>query len=170
MKKNWTLILLALMVVVSAACSSDDKDSNADNDELVGAWISQGATQVAPGLQGAPFKTAKITAVFNENLTYTVVSTDSSNSAVTYTGTWVAGTQVDGSIRSITLNQSTPSALVSTGIFQVVGATLTYEVIQTTPAIENFAAATVEGGFGSTAYSGYKLGATWTQKFVVNAK
>lgn len=135
------------------------------SDELVGTWVSEGTGQVAPGL-ASTLKTKRITATFNENQTYTVVSVDSSDAAVTFTGTWEGGNQANGSIRTIVLNQSTPAALVSSGIFQVEGNNLTYEVIQTTPAIDGFAAATVTGGFGSTSYLTFPLGQTWIQRYV----
>ncbi|TNE70611.1 hypothetical protein EP331_11660 [bacterium] len=166
MKKYASILLIAALAMFNYACSSDDDNGSADLDELVGTWVSEGTGQVAPGLAAAPFKTKKITATFNENNTYLVVSVDSSNAAVTYEGTWQGGTQAEGTIRDIVLNQTVPTSVTSTGIFQVSGTALTYEVIQTTPAIDGIAAPTVTGGFGSTSYLTYPLGATWTQKFV----
>lgn len=165
MKTYTSLLFVALLAISFAACSSNDDNKNNDVDELVGTWISEGAGQVAPGL-ATTLKTKRITATFNENKTYTVVSVDSSNAAVTFTGTWEAGNQAPGSIRSIVLNQSTPTAIVSSGIFQVEGNNLTYEVIQTTPAIDGFTAPTVEGGFGSTSYLNTRLGEIWIQRYV----
>jgi hypothetical protein len=163
---NIRTLSLALALVATAsfvACDSDDGGTGpAENDELVGTWLSTG-TDVAPGLM-ATLKTKSITAVFSANNTYNVVATDSSNAAVTFTGTWAA-TGTEGAVRAITLNQATPTSLTSQGIFQIVGTRLTYEVIQTQPAIAGFAAPTVAGGFGSTSYNGVPLGATWTQKF-----
>lgn len=43
---------------------------------------------------------------------------------------------------------------------------LYYEVLQTTPAIAGFTAPTAAAGFGSTAYNGFPLGATWIQMYV----
>lgn len=170
MKKYASILLIAALAVFNYACKSDKDDDNSKSDELVATWVSEGTGQIAPGLAAAPFKTKKITATFNENQTYLVVSVDSSNSAVTYEGTWTAGTQAEGAIRTIVLNQTKPTSVTSSGIFQVTGTNLTYEVIQTTPAIDGIAAPTVEGGFGSTSYLTYPLGATWTQKFVKSAK
>jgi hypothetical protein len=158
--------LAAAAVVLAAginACNSDDDGTPPVTHELVATWISDG-TDIAPGL-AATLKTALIVATFNSNNTYTVVATDSSNASVTFTGTWTA-TGNAGEIREITLNQSTPSALTSQGIFQVTGGNrLTYEVIQVQPPIAGFTAPTVAEGFGSTKYQNVALGATWIQKF-----
>ena len=144
------------------ACDSNDNGVEPTQHELVGTWVSTG-TDIAPGLM-ITLKTKNIVATFNENNSYTVVATDSSNASVTFTGTW-STTGSAGAIRAITLNQSTPAALTSQGIFQVVGTRLTYEVIQTTPAIAGFTAPTVAEGFGSTKYNNVALGAAWTQRF-----
>lgn len=137
---------------------------NPASDPIVGTWTSEG-TNVAPGLR-ATLKTKKIVATFNANKTYTVVATDSSNASVTYTGTFTATANSSTTIRTIVLQQATPTAVTSTGIYQVSGiGLLTYEVIQTTPAITGFTAPTYDLGFGSTKYSGVPLGATWVQKF-----
>lgn len=163
MRRYIACALIALSVV---GCGGDDEGTGpAAQHELVGTWLSTG-TNVAPGLKTPAFRVKQIVATFNANNTYTVVSTDSSNANITYTGTWSAPTGTNGAIRAITLNQSTPTALTSTGIFQVTGTTMKYEVIQTTPAIQGFTAPTVTGGFGSTAYNGVALGALWTQGYV----
>lgn len=140
---------------------------NPSVEPIVGSWLSEGAN-VAPGLKST-LKTKKIVAVFNANATYTVTATDSNNVDVVYTGTFTATASSNTSIRTITLNQTTPTSVTSSGIYQVTASgLLTYEVIQTTPAIPGFAAPTVTGGFGSTSYNGFALGATWIQKFVLN--
>jgi hypothetical protein len=163
MKVRFLPLTLAAAALVLAACDSDDDGTTpTPTDELVATWVSEG-TDIAPGLM-ATLKTARIVATFSANNAYNVVATDSSNASVTFTGTWSA-TGSAGTIRPITLNQATPSTLTSTGIFQVAGTRLTYEVIQTTPAIAGFTAPTVAEGFGSTKYNGVALGATWTQKF-----
>lgn len=132
---------------------------------LAGTWLSDGAN-VAPGLV-ATLKTKSITATFNSNNTYTVVATDSSNASVTYSGTFTTATNTNTSIRNITLNQTVPASVTSTGIYRVTAkGVLSYEVIQTTPAINGFTAPTAAGGFGSTAYNGVPLGKTWIQIFV----
>lgn len=156
-----------VLVLGMAACGNEEDDGTGPGTqhELVGTWVSTG-TNIAPGLRSPTFKTKNIVATFNANNTYNVVSTDSANVNTTFTGTWSATAGTNGTVRAITLNQSTPTQLTSSGIFQVSGGNLTYEVIQTTPAIQGFAAPTVAGGFGSTSYNGVALGATWTQRFV----
>ncbi|MBK7866944.1 MAG: hypothetical protein IPJ75_08115 [Ignavibacteriales bacterium] len=133
---------------------------------LVGVWLSDGAN-VAPGLKSVS-KTKKIDATFNTNGTYKVVSTDSSNVTVTFEGTFSTQAVANTSIRNITLNQTVPSTLTSTGIYRVNTSGMWYEVIQTTPAITGFTAPTAALGFGSTKYNTVSLGATWIQKYVKN--
>ena len=148
------LLSLGLVAIAAAACGSSNSTAPpVITDEIVGTWTSTGA-DVAPGL----------IATFSSNNSYTVAATDSSNAVVTFTGVWLSNGGA-GTIRGITLNQATPSALTSQGIFQVVGTRLTYEVIQVAPAIAGFTPPSVAGGFGSTSYNGVHLGATWTQKF-----
>lgn len=131
---------------------------------LVGTWLSDGAN-VAPGLKST-LKTKKIVATFNANNTYTVVATDSSNADVTYSGTFTTSANANTSIRNITLNQTVPTSVTSTGIYRVTLKDLKYEVIQTSPAIPGFTAPVASEGFGSTKYNGYALGALWIQTFV----
>jgi hypothetical protein len=160
------MLAAALIALMTVACGGDDDGTGpAPQHELVGTWVATGQTGVSPGLYAAPFNVRTINATFNANQTYTVVSTDANNANVTYTGTWVANAGTNGTIRAITLNQTTPSAVTSQGIFRVTGNALTYEVIQTQPAIAGFLAPTVQGGFGSTSYNGVALGATWTQNY-----
>ncbi|MCC5927064.1 MAG: hypothetical protein JJU41_10950 [Bacteroidetes bacterium] len=167
MKKNMiTLAALALMLI-GFGCSSSSSDDDAQVELIVGSWTSQGE-DVAPGLAGAPFNTVRIDAVFNENGTYNVVSIDANDAQVTFTGTYELGPETPSGIRQIILSQSEPVAVTSTGIFQVDGNRMTYEVIQTTPAIENFNPPTVEGGFGSTSFGTVALGPTWIQRYSRN--
>lgn len=135
------------------------------SDPIIGNWVSDGSN-VAPGLK-TTLKTKKIVATFNANNTYTVVATDSSNANVTYSGTYTTNAVTNSSIKNIVLNQTVPTSVTSTGIYQMTASgVLYYEVIQTTPAIAGFTAPTAALGFGSTAYNGFPLGATWIQKFV----
>jgi len=140
--------------------------ANPTTEPLVGIWLSDGAN-VAPGLRSVS-KTKKIDATFNTNGTYKVISTDSSNVTVTFEGTYTTQAVSNTSIRTITLNQTVPSALTSTGIYRVNTAGMWYEVIQTNPAITGFSAATAAEGFGSTKYNSVALGATWIQKYTKN--
>jgi|GEM_PF-980401 len=134
---------------------------------LVGTWRAEGL-DVSPGLYGNPaFPTRRIDATFNADNTYTVVATNDTGISVTFTGTWALTGDVNARIRGLRLNQSSPSTLVSTGIYAAAagGATMQYEVIQTEPAITGFTAPTVAGGFGSTAFNGTPLGTTWIQNY-----
>ncbi len=139
---------------------------NPATEPLVGTWLSEGAN-VAPGLKSVS-KTKRIDATFNANGTYKVISTDSSNVQVTFEGTYTSRVVDNTSIREITLNQTVPAALTSTGIYRVNTSGMWYEVIQTTPAIQGFTAPTAAEGFGSTKYNGFALGVTWIQKYVKN--
>lgn len=162
MKTKLLLIaLLGAFMLLGCEDSSDD-DGDADLDPIVGSWLSEG-TNIAPLLAGAPFNTVRITADFNADGTYTVVTTDASNTQLTLTGTWETSDGV-GDIRNITVNQSSPTALVSTGIYSVDGSTMTYEVAQTTPPLTGVTPPTPAAGFGST--SGGVLGMANVQTYV----
>ncbi|MEJ2678082.1 MAG: hypothetical protein P8174_03280 [Gemmatimonadota bacterium] len=151
MKKRAFLGVLVLAVLGLAACGSKDSTGPANQvDELVGTWFS-GGSNVAPGL--AAVGVDSILATFNEDQTYTVINY-AGGSQATLTGTWQAGTQAEGQIRSITVDQIQPSALTAEGIFQVTGTAMTYEVIQVEPALQGVTAPTVSGGFGSTTIGG----------------
>jgi hypothetical protein len=141
--------------------------------QLVGSWVSEGEN-VAPGLAGNPaFPTARIDADFAGNGTYEVVATSTDNVAVTFTGSYsVTATNsvtTDGeTLYEIVLEQSTPATVTSRGIYALNAARdfLRYEVIQTEPEIQGFTPPTASAGFGSTAFNGTPLGATWIQQFV----
>lgn len=164
MKRLLYLFLIAGVAMFGYACGdSSTGDDGGDVEAIVGDWVSEGASNVAPGLQQIS-KTARINATFEENGTYNVVSIDSAGSEVTFTGTFTLGDETASGIRSITLNQATPSSVTSAGIFQIEGTTMTYEVIQTEPTV-GAEAPTVEGGFGSTMIGGNATGIFWVQVF-----
>jgi hypothetical protein len=165
MKHSLSILAILAVALTFSACKSDSTGGDSNSDPIVGVWKSEGAGNVAPGLASLS-KTRKIDATFNKNGTYVVVSTDSTNATVTFSGTWAASAETPTQpIRTITLNQTVPSSVVASGIFKVEGTLLTYEVLQTSPAIPGFAAPTIAGGFGSTSYNNFPLGATWIQKF-----
>lgn len=167
MSTKW-MAVAAVAALGMAACGGSDSGTNpTPKDEIVGTWLSTGAN-IPLGLRMTPIKAKNIVATFNANNTYTVVSTDSANNNTTMTGTWSAGAiGTTGALRAITVNQSQPNALTSTGIFQVTGTTMKYEVIQTTPAIQGVTAPTVAGGFGSSAYNGTPFpGQMYVQTYV----
>ncbi len=175
MKKS-LLFLFALITLAFTACSSDDSTpvTPVPADPIVGTWVSDGAN-VALGLRIA-LKTKKIVATFNENKTYTVVQTDSSNVNTTFTGTY---TNTESSytdtlstsftkgakIYSIVANQSGPSPAIATGIYAINSTNMSYEVIQTSPVIAGVLPPTAAGGFGSTTIGGTKY-SIYIQKYV----
>jgi len=163
---RYVLPLAIISTLLLSSCKKGDTGTGPTppKDAIVGTWVSEG-NNVAMGLR-VVLKTKKITATFNENNTYTVVSVDSNNVSVTYTGTYQSAEKNDTLIHAITLNQTTPAALTSQGIYQVKGTTMTYEVIQTNPPIQGFTPPTVEEGFGSTKYNNVKLGTYWVQIYV----
>ncbi|MDX9760106.1 MAG: IPT/TIG domain-containing protein [Bacteroidota bacterium] len=140
-------------------------------DPIVGVWVSDSAN-VAPLLYGAPFHVRKIVATFKANGTYTVVQTDSSQTSLTLTGVWFAAVggaaAPNDKIRTITVNQGTPSALTAEGIYEVTvddgKIMMNYEVVQTEPPLAGVSKPTAEGGFGSTA--GGTFGMINVQKYV----
>lgn len=173
------LFALSLFVVVFTISSCKDDDTTVapvtPKDPIVGVWTSDGAN-VAFGLKLAPFKVKKIVATFNENKTYTVVQTDSANVNVTFTGTYTntETTFLDTLSTSITkgakvytivANQATPSTVTATGIYAIGANGMTYEVIQTSPALTGVSAPTAAGGFGSTTIGGVKYN-WYVQKYV----
>lgn len=127
---------------------------------IQGKWWSKGA-DVAP-LLVTLFAIDSIYAEFRTDLTYTVTSY-SAGAPSTLTGVYTQSESGVGTIWNITVNQNSPSALTSTGIFQVTGDNMTYEVVQTTPDI-GATPPTAAAGFGST--SGGAFGVLNVQKYV----
>jgi hypothetical protein len=165
MKKNLLSMAVLALMLIAVGCKSSSTDDDSKADPLLGKWVSTG-TNVAPGLAGPPFNTARIDAEFFENQTYLVVQVDNNNAAVTFRGTWQAGEPNAAGIRPVTLTQTEPVAVVAQGIFQIDGNNMAYEVIQVQPALEGVGAPTVQGGFGSTSILGNPTGGFWTQRYV----
>ena len=159
----YSTLIIALALTGFACSSSSSGNDEIEVEAIVGSWESEGQENVALGLQMIA-KTSRIDATFEDDNSYNVVSTDSSGSAVTFTGTYELGEETASGIRTITLQQSQPTSLVSEGIFQIEGSTMTYEVIQTDPNI-GAEAPTVEGGFGSTIVNGQATGVFWVQTY-----
>lgn len=177
--KNFLLLLVFASALLLTSCKKDDNGGTTEPtttpNPIVATWVSTGAN-VPYGLRVAPFKVVKIVATFNANNTYTVAQTDSSNSVTNFTGTYTATASnfkdtasasltKDATIYTIVCTQATPSAVTSTGIFAVNGSNMTYEIIQTTPAITGVSAPTAEGRFGSTMIAGNKY-SIYVQKYV----
>jgi hypothetical protein len=114
---------------------------------IQGQWQSSGAN-VAPLLVNL-FGTDSIYAEFRTDLTYTVEQYDTSGAVLTLEGTYQQMESGTADIWDITVNQSTPAALTSVGIFEINGTTMRYEIVQTAPDI-GAVPPTAAGGFGST--------------------
>lgn len=123
-------------------------------------YQSSGAN-VAPLLAGL-FGTDSIYANFKLDNTYLVEQYDTNGVKIEFTGTFSQSESGTGSIWDITLNQSTPSQLTAMGIFEINGSTLSYEVVQTDPAI-GATPPTAAAGFGSS--NGGALGTSNVQVF-----
>lgn len=106
-----------------------------------------------------------IIATFNTNFTYEVAQWKS-GAKITLTGTYTQAKSGVGNIYTITVNQTSPTVITAEGIFEVTenNSKLTYEIIQTTPAI-GAAPPTAAAGFGSSTYNGVSLGAANIQVY-----
>ena len=160
-------LLLVGVSLLAIACKESEEVApvyNPATDGLVGEWYSS-KTNIAPLL--VSFKIDSIHAVFNTNNTYKVESF-AAGAKTTLEGTFAQKKSDVGSIWTITLNQSTPTALTSEGIFEISKDAsgkylMKYEVAQTSPSI-GATAPTASGGFGST--NGGKLGTINIQKYI----
>jgi len=164
MKK--VLIFGMLLAVVFAGCKESEEDDNDDPQKIgiVGEWYSSGDNVAV--LLSYYFSIDSIYAKFDKNNTY-LVESFAGGAKTTYSGTFAQTKSGVGTIWNITLNQSTPTAVTSVGIFDISTATnpytMQYEVAQTEPSI-GATPPTAAAGFGST--NGGALG-TWNiQKFV----
>lgn len=161
--KIWSFVLVAFSMLAISCDKEDDKDDTPTTPAKVGIqgeWQSSG-TDVAPLLVGL-LGTDSIYANFKTDLSYVVEQFDTSGAKLTFTGVYVQTKSGVGDIYNIELNQSTPSAIVAEGIFEVSGTTMKYEVVQTSPSI-GFAPPTASGGFGST--DGGSIGNSNVQTF-----
>jgi len=169
MKTTKFFAMAAMAAALALTACNDDDDDNGDptpppppaNQVVVGSWT---AYDVSPLLSGLGI--TAVTAEFESNNTYTVVSSaDGANT--TFTGTYtVSDEATEDGIFSITLNQSEPNSLTSEGIFKVYPAepdSMWYEVAQTIPSITGVTPPTAEAGFGSTSDGAF--GNTNIQKY-----
>jgi len=179
MKRLLLLVVIASSLVFTS-CKKDDNSSTeptTSTDPIVGTWISEG-TNVPYGLTA--LNVTKIVATFKADKTYTVIQTDKNNVNTTLSGTYTisASTSTDASstygtqgatIYNIVASQSSPTSVTATGIYATsgtgTGAKMTYEVIQTTPAIAGVSAPTAAGGFGSTLVGSTKY-SIYVQKYI----
>lgn len=127
---------------------------------IQGEWQSSG-TNVAP-LLVTLFNTDSIYIDFRTNSTYTVEQYDVDGALLTLEGTYTQKeSDVDG-IWEITVEQTSPAALTSTGIFSIENNSMQYEIVQTSPDI-GAVPPTAAAGFGST--NGGALGTTNVQVY-----
>lgn len=128
---------------------------------LQGEWQSSGAN-VAPLLY-ALFATDSIYANFKTDLTYVVHQFDTAGAMLTLEGVYTQTESGVGDIWTIEVNQTSPAALTSEGIFEITGNTMKYEIAQTQPDI-GAVPPTPQGGFGST--NGGALGTLNVQTYL----
>lgn len=157
-KLFFTIVTVALVCSAGmfSSCSKSDEDNKEEEwvydqakDGLIGEWVS-GGDNVAP-LFIAYNLADSAYAKFNANNTY-YVETFLAGAKTVLEGNFVQTKSDVGNIWTIKLNQTTPTALTSEGIFEVTktGNTylMKYEIVQTEPALGT--APTPEGGFGSS--------------------
>lgn len=175
MKKSLMLLFFSFSVLFTS-CKKDDTTTappTTTTDPIVGVWVSDGAN-VAYGLQYW-FKIKKVVVTFNENKTYTVIQTDSSNVTTTLTGTYknTVSTYTDTLSTSITkgatiyeieAKQDKPTTITAVGIYAISSTNMSYEVDQTEPSI-GVTPPTPQTGFGSTMAGGIKY-PIYIQKYV----
>lgn len=147
MKTIKYLAMAAIASMIAFGCSSDDDGNNDPEpdptyDVIVGKWRSPVPAPILASFVDS------IHVDFKNNQTY-VVKSFKDGSATELTGTYETSEGV-GNIRNIVLDQATPTALTSEGIYRVSGNELTYEVAQTEPAQQGVTPPTAEAGFGST--------------------
>lgn len=141
-----------------AMAADQMKTANLRDIGIIGKWISSGAN-VAPLLVYAGIDS--VYAYFKGDNSYLVESFTPDGSKATLTGTYTQSRpaiSTTAGIWIITVNQSSPTSLVSEGIFQIFPGdplTMKYEIAQTEPAIVGVTPPTAGEGFGSTSAGAY---------------
>jgi len=167
---------LLLTLTLAAACAGmmlagcgtavDTTGGPTQQAAIIGTWVSAGG-DVAPLLAGAPFNDTKITATFNNDGTYSVVSVDTSNKEIDYAGTYQIMQSGVANIVQIRCAQTAPSTVQSEGMYQIdttqTPARMQYEVVQTQPT-NGLTPPEPDKGFGSTIYNGTQI-STLIQKY-----
>lgn len=140
-----------------ALAVTEIKTSNLNDIGIIGKWASGGAN-VAPLLIYAGIDS--VYAYFKGDRSYLVESFTPDGSKTTLVGTFTQERSTVSGIWNITVNQSSPNALVSEGIFQLMNQDplmMKYEVAQTDPFIVGVTPPTAVGGFGSTSDGAFLL-------------
>ncbi len=147
--KFWTLALVSLSFFM-VSCEDEDETVDTPVQQAVGIqgeWASAG-NDVAPILASL-FGTDSIYANFRTDFSYTVEQYDTNGAKLTLSGVYTQTKSSEGEIYTIEVNQSSPAALVSEGIFEVSGSVMRYEIVQTSPDI-GATPPTPADGFGSS--------------------
>lgn len=165
MKKLFFVLAAALFMFSACDESTDETKYDPATDGISGEWDSKGENVAV--LLKTYFQVDSIYAKFNSNNTY-LVESYAKGAKTIYSGTYVQKASSVAGIWDITLNQSTPTAVTSVGIFEITKGTdnkysMKYEVVQTEPNI-GATPPTATAGFGSS--SGGALGTMNIQKFV----
>lgn len=168
MKKLLFILISVAIVFTSCKKSTEEDVYDPATDGLVGEWQSSGSNVAV--LLSYYFGVDSIYAKFSDNNTYLVESYANDTKTI-YSGTYAQEKSGTGQIWTIVLNQSTPTAVTSEGIFEITSDnsefTMKYEVVQTTPSI-GATPPTPEAGFGSS--NGGALGTTNVQTFLMIKK
>lgn len=139
----------------AAMAATEAKTDNLNELGIVGKWYSSGANLA---LLLAYAGIDSIYAEFNGDNTYLVESFTADGAKTTLTGTYTQNHSAVTGIWDITVNQASPTALTSVGIFQMYATdpiTMKYEVAQTDPAVVGVTPPTAVAGFGSTSGGAY---------------
>jgi len=149
--KKLVFILVSVAIVFSSCQKSTEEDVyDPATDGIAGEWQSSGSN--VAGLLSYYFSIDSIYAKFEANNTY-LVESFANDTKTTYSGTYAQTKSTTGQIWTIVLNQSTPTAVTSEGIFEITLVdseyTMKYEVVQTTPSI-GATPPTPAAGFGSS--------------------
>jgi hypothetical protein len=161
----WHMLRAPIAATLVAGCAPDDwdgtdyvPDTSVDTtdtsdtgdtsspDGFVGDWRSQG-NDLSALFAADPFNYAVVDASFRSNGSYTVDATDDEGADYALVGTYTVDESTDPA--AIALHQSEPYEALASGIYRVVGDTLTYEIVQTSPDY-GFVPPTPSTGFGST--------------------
>lgn len=139
----------------AAMDAAQSRTANLNDIGIIGKWQSSGVN-LAPLL--VAFGVDSLYAHFRGDNTYTVESFTADGSKTTLTGTFTQQRSSVTGVWDITVSQSSPTALISVGIFQVMDQDpqmMKYEIAQTEPAVVGVTPPTAAAGFGSTSSGAY---------------
>lgn len=174
--KFFGLMMLFASLVIFSCSKEEDKGTCSDgiqNQDETGVDCGGVCTACLEGVQGTwrSYPVAPILADFSDSITvefYTnntyLVNNYKDGAKIELTGSYIQTKSGVGNIYNIKLNQTSPTALTSEGIFEVSedNNSMRYEVLQTEPSL-GFNPPTAEEGFGSTA--GGVLGTANVQEY-----